>query len=385
LSNVAVSYAAYIRDMLWPTKLEAFYPYPQSIPVWWVLGSLLVLLGVSIGVIRAAREYPYLAVGWLWYLGTLVPVVGIIQSGLQSRADRFGYIPLIGLFILIAWGIPDLLGRVRNANILLGVAAGVAVLACTLIARRQVGSWENSLALWTHAVAVDPENYRAQGLLGLALVEHGELDQAVTHYNEALRYSKALRLKPDIAEVHYALGNIFVDQGKFAEAFEEYTEAIRTNPKFAQAHNNLGNLLSRQKKLDQAALEYRDALRIDPNYAEAHTGLGAVLADQGKRSDAIAQYSEALRIDPDSAPAHNNLGTALAEQGDLDQAVHEFLEALRVKPDASIQFNVGFILSQQGKIEDATRHLEAALQLDPNNRKAQLALDELKKQSSKSQ
>jgi tetratricopeptide (TPR) repeat protein len=313
VANALISYVTYIGKMLWPAHLAVFYPYAQSLPVGWVAGAFLVLMGISIAVIRAAPRRPYLLVGWLWYLGTLVPVIGLIQVGDQAMADRYTYIPLIGLFIVVAWGVPELLGRwpLRIRRIALPAAAGVVILACAIAARAQAQYWEDSTTLWTHALAVTSRNNIAHNNLGVSLAEQGKLDEAIAHYSEALR------IKPD----------------------------------YANAHNNLGAALADRGKPDEAIAHYSEALRIRPDYADAHLNIGVSLAEQGKLDEAIAHFTEALRIKPDSAKAHNDLGVALASQGKLDEAIAHFTEALRIKPDyADAQKNLEFAL--RGKSAD---------------------------------
>jgi tetratricopeptide (TPR) repeat protein len=377
LSNVLVSYVAYIRDMLWPAGLAAFYPYPPSIPLWQALGGLFALTGFSVMIARAARRCPYLVVGWLWFLGTLVPVIGLVQSGGQARADRFMYVPLIGLLIILAWGVPDALAHWRAKNIVLPAAAGVAILAFAVVARTQVRTWENSLILWRRATEVTSGNYRAHGLLGQALARQGKLQEAIPEYYEALR------IRGDFEEIRNALGSALLDLGKLDEAVAQFSEAARLDPKSAQIHNGWAGALARQGKLDGAAAHYREAIRIRPDYSDAHNGLGAVLADQGKLQDAIAEYREALRIDPRSAQAHNNLGTALADQGNDDGAVQEFLESLRIAPDSNTHYNLGVILIRRGRAEEAAHHFETALQINPNNQSARLGLAQVKDSSGK--
>jgi protein O-mannosyl-transferase len=333
LANALVSYIAYLGDMLWPTRLAAFYPY-RSVPAWQSVASMVVLVGVTAAVIRAARRYPYVFVGWLWYLGTLLPVIGLIQAGEQARADRFTYVPLIGIFIILAWGIPELVVG-RSGCYVLPAVASVVIVACAVISMNQVQCWRNSHTLWTHAVAVTTGNYQA----------------------------------------HRKLGDAFADEGKLDAAIAEYNEALRIRPLLDAAHYNLANALARQGKLDQAIARYLEAVHVNPGSAEAHNGLGAVLADQGKLNEAIPHYSEALRINPDLAPAHNNLGTALADQGNIDEAIHEFLESLRIRPDTNAHYNLGVMLSRQGKADEAARHFRAAVQLDPKNENARRALD----------
>jgi tetratricopeptide (TPR) repeat protein len=313
VENALVSYVAYIGKMLWPARLAVLYPYAQSLPGWWVAGGFLVLMGISVVVIRAASRHPYLPVGWFWYLGTLVPVIGLIQVGDQAMADRYTYVPFIGLFIIVAWGVPDLLVRWPLRRIVLPAAASLLILACAITARGQLQYWENSTTLWTHALAVTTGNDIAHNNLGAALADQGKTEEAIAHYSEALR------IKPD----------------------------------YADAHNNLGVALAGEGKLDEAIAHYSEALRIRPDYADAHSNLGIALANQGKLDEAIAQFNEALRIKPDSAKAHNNLGVALASQGKLDEAIAHFTEALRIKPDyTDAHKNLGVALVQQGQRPD---------------------------------
>ena len=190
LTNAAVSYVGYIAKMLWPVRLAAFYPFVRSMPVWWAPGSILILAVVSLAVVKGARRYPYAGVGWLWYVGTLVPVIGLVQVGGQSMADRYTYVPYIGLFVILAWGLPDLLSGWRYRRIALPVAAAFAVAACMLVARSQVQSWSNSIALWSHAIEVTNDNYRAHSNLANFLSDRGEVAVAIGHYNEALRIDR---------------------------------------------------------------------------------------------------------------------------------------------------------------------------------------------------
>jgi len=393
--NALVSYFTYIGKMLWPTRLTALYPYPRSLPGWWVAGSILGLIGVSVVVIRAARHHPYLPTGWLWYLGTLVPVIGLVQVGSQSRADRYTYVPLIGLFIMVAWGVPDLLARWPYQRYALPTVAGLVILACTITARSQVQYWENSLVLMGHALEVTTDNFTAHNHMGAALADRGKVDEAIAHYSEALRikpnfaeahyslgnalasqgklneaiahYSEALRIKPGSAEPHNGLGSALADQRRFDEAVAHYHEALRIKPDFAEAHNNLGNSLASQGKVDEAIAHYSEALRIKPDFAEAYDNLGQALASQGRASEAIARYSEALRIMPGFAEAHINLALALANQGRFDEAIAHYFEALRIKPGYAIAHNgLGAALAKQGRVSEAMVHYSEALRIKPD-------------------
>ena len=319
VENALVSYVAYIGKMLWPARLAVFYPYPQSLPAWLVAGAFLALVGISLAVIRAGPRHPYLPVGWFWYLGTLVPVIGLIQVGDQAMADRYTYIPLIGLFIIVAWGVPDLLLRwpLRRivlpspflTRIALPAAASAVILACAITAKGQFQYWEDSTTLWTHALAVTTRNNIAHNNLGASLADQGKTDEAIAHYSEALR------IKSDYADAHNNLGVALADEGKLDEAIAHYFEALRIRPDYADAHSNLGIALANEGKLDEAIAQFAEALRINPDSAKAHNNLGVALASQGKLDEAIAHFNEALRINPDYADAHKNLGVALVQQG----------------------------------------------------------------------
>jgi protein O-mannosyl-transferase len=338
LENASVSYVAYIGKMLWPTKLAGLYPY-RLLPVALVAGSILLLTIISSVVIRAYQRYPYLIVGWLWYLCTLLPVIGLVQVGIQSRADRFTYIPLIGIFIMIAWGLPDLMVRWDSSSTVLPAVSLIVLAACAVTARGQLQYWKNSLVFWQHTVAVTSENARAHGNLGLVLSEQGKTTEAIAHYTEALR------IRADLEDVH----------------------------------NNLANSLAGQGKASEAIVHYKEALRLKPDKVEAHNGLGALLDEQGKFDEAIAEYKEALRIQPDSATTHNNLGVALVNQRKFEEAIGQFLEASRIKPDdADFHYNAAVTLETAGRTQEAEPHFEAVVKLNPQNADARRKLEALR-------
>ena len=326
MANALVSYIAYIAKMLWPAHLSVLYPYPETLPGWWVFGSMFVLIGVSVAVVRAAQRRPYLAVGWLWYLGTLVPVIGLVQVGNQAMADRYTYVPLIGLFLMVAWGIPDLLAPWPYRRIVLPTAAGIVICACAVAARSQVRHWESDTSLWARTLEVTTGNYVAHNNLGTALAGQGKIGEAMAHYAEALRF------KPDYADAHNNLGTALAGQGKVGEAMAHYAEALRLNPANANAHYNMGVALDQQGRIGEATAHYAEALRLKPDYADAHNNLAAVFQQQGRVAEAIVHYLEAVRLKPDYAEAHSNLGAALARQGRIGEAMTHFAEALRINP-----------------------------------------------------
>jgi tetratricopeptide (TPR) repeat protein len=413
LATAVLAYVTYAARTVWPSGLAAIYPYPASSRWWPILGAIAVLAAASALALRAAPRHPYLPVGWFWYLGTLVPVLGLVQVGSQPWADRYTYIPAIGLFIIVAWGTVDLLARWPRRDLLLAAAATVVLAGCAISARTQVGYWRNSVALWEHALEVTAGNHRAESNLAHALARQGRLDEAVA------RYVAALRIEPDFAEAHNNLGLVLADQGKVGEAMSHYSEALRVLPDYLEAHNNLGVALmgggrdteairhfseavridptvavshnnlgaacAHAGRLDAAAREFAEALRLDPGYAEAqtnlavaHNGLGAALGDQGKGDEAIDHYVQALRLRPDLADAHANLARALAGKGRPEEATREMLEAVRLQPgDADLHYDAAVLLARAGHAAEAVPHLRIALRLAPTHAEARRALDAL--------
>ena len=318
----------------------------------------LLLVCVSLLVIRGARKFPFLVVGWFWYLGTLIPVIGLVQVGAQAMADRYTYVPLIGLSIMIAWGVPDVLAGWRYRRVALSVAVGLSLLLMMLVTQLQVRHWQNSITLFEHSLDVTSDNSLIHNYLGVALAEQGKIEEAMAHYAEALR------IKPDFAGAHYNLGFALAEQGKIEEAMAHYAEALRIKPDYAEVHNNLGAALAKEGKIEEAMVHYAEALRIKPDYAEAHNNLGAAFAEQGKIQEAIGQYAEALRIKPDFAEAHYNLGLTFAKQGKIQEAMDQYQEALRVNPNsAEACNNLAWFLAtaKTPRLRDGRKALELSL------------------------
>jgi hypothetical protein len=272
IGNAVIAYVKYIIKTVWPHDLAILYPFPATIPSWQVICSLLVLLLVSAATVRAGRNYPYLAVGWLWFLVTLVPVIGLIQVGGQSMADRYSYIPQIGLFIMAAWGVPVLFNGTRHRQVILALLAGAAIIASTVSTWHQLGYWRDSISLFRHALQVTTGNSIAHNNLGNALTQKGEPDAAIREYLEALT------INPNYFEAHNNLGVALLKNGNMGAAIQEFREAVRINPDYFRAHNNLGMALANIGNLDAAIQEFREALRINPDYINAQNNLGNALA-----------------------------------------------------------------------------------------------------------
>ena len=280
LANGAVSYARYVAKTLWPVRLAVFYP-PESWLAWQVAGAALLLGGISAVAIAAARRRPYLPVGWFWFVGTLVPVIGLVQAGVQAMGDRFTYLPQIGLFVVVAWGVHDILldgpGRAR-------VLAGCGVLTLLMLAaasRQQLGYWQNSSTLFTHALAVTTGNWLAHINLGAALVEQGRTEEAMAHF------AAALRLKPGLPEAESNLASLLVRQGKTSEAIPHFAAALRAKPDYAVAHYNLALVLEDLRQTAAAVSHYQRAVTLDPQFADAHFNLARLLDRLGRRSHAM--------------------------------------------------------------------------------------------------
>jgi len=372
LQNALISYVAYMAKMVWPTDLAVFYPYRQSPDAWTVAAAALLLIGITIAAVRGFRRRPYLLVGWLWYLGTLTPVIGIVQVGLQSMADRYTYIPLIGLFIIVAWGAAEVAERWPRRRAALPAVATLVLAACAITARAQVETWRDSLTLWQHAVDVTSENTWARYNLGVVLVQAGRVDEGIA------RFRDVLRADPNYADVHIDLGNALAARGAIDEAIAEFATVVRLRPDYAEARSAYGNLLRSRGRNADAIAQYREALRLDPSLATAHNELGNALTDDGRFSDAIVEYAAAVRLAPGFAEAHNNVGAALARAGKSDEAIGEFLEALRLKPDdATFHYNAALMLERLGRTKEAVEHLRAALKANPGHDAARRALERL--------
>ncbi len=306
IANGLVSVVAYMGKMIWPQDLAVFYPHPVSdLQIWKPVVAGLFLLILSTVALWVAQRCRYVLVGWLWYLGTLVPVIGLVQVGEQAMADRYTYVPLIGLFIVVVWGFADLVKGWRSRRWVVSVSAAVMVLALMAGSWLQVTHWKNSVRLFKHALDATSNNYVAHYTLGNALALQGNLTGSVSHYN------KALQIHPNFAEAHNNLGNALALQGNLTGAISHYNKALQINPDHAEAHRNLAVGLDRQGRHQEAIQHYAEVLRISPHDAQSHNNLGVALAEQGRLKEAVAHFTEALRIDPNFKEAQRNLDLSL--------------------------------------------------------------------------
>ncbi|HEV2691518.1 MAG TPA: tetratricopeptide repeat protein [Verrucomicrobiae bacterium] len=344
LVHTLVAYNHYFWAMFFPRDLAVYYPYVLDLDTGTIIFSGIVLLLVTALALKHFRARPWLIVGWLWFLGTLVPVIGLVQVGDQAWADRYTYLPLIGLFIPLVWLVIEVVKN-KTALCSLAVVAGVAMLVATSL---QLSYWKNTWSLFDHANKVTHENYMAVTVLASQLAKQGKLDEAMDLYHTALRY------KPTFPETHFFLGNAFDQLGRPDDAVAEYEKALWFKPMQEQTHIFLGIVLGKQKKYDAAITNYEAAIRIDPDSAVSHNNLARIYHTQGRFDDAITHYNDALQIDPKLAIAHNNLGILLLQRGNLAEGSFQLREALRLNPtNSETQFNLALALNQQQQWPEA--------------------------------
>jgi len=406
VANALVSCVRYLQKTFWPVDLSVLYPHPGHWPLWQVVISALIVVSISVAALLQFRNRPWFAVGWCWFLGTLVPVIGLVQVGIQAMADRYTYIPLIGLCIGLVWGFAETLTCHPGLKRPFAALSIFSLIACACLTVRQVHFWHDSETLFRRAAEVTPNNYLAYNNLGHYLSGKGRAAEAMANYMRALEinpvydealnnvgyalagqrrfpeaidyYERALRIRPDQVEVHNNLGNALSELGKLNEAIQQYSIALKLNPEHADAHNNLGIALAMQGKLDEAIPHFREAIRFKPGYASAHSNLGNALAVQHKSDEAIKEYQISLDLNPTEPQAYNNLGNVLTEQGRLDEAILQYLKAIELNtnnPEA--QCNLGLALVRQGKRAEAAAHFSEALRLRPDYAEARHQLHAL--------
>ena len=308
-ANALVSYGAYIAKTIWPSDLAVFYPHPGMPQTWKIIAAATLIALISGLALFMRKRSPYLVTGWLWYLGTLVPVIGLAQVGLQSMADRYTYVPGIGLYLMLAWGAFDLRGKSRAGKRLLTVLGCAALLALVPVSRINLMHWRNNTALFENALEKTADNWMAHNMIGTALVDQGKFAKAEAHYK------KALYIRPDYVNAYNNLGVLFERRGKLDQAEAYYKKALEFDPDNDWIHTNLGIVLENQKKFEGAVFHYKKALEINPRSASAHKNLADALGKQGKWGQAVLHYKKALEIHPGFAQARQGLKKALEERG----------------------------------------------------------------------
>jgi len=396
LANSAQAYVRYVGELFWPTNLAVFYPLPRVFSAGVAVAAGVALLAATVAAVRWARRLPWLPAGWGWYLVTLLPVIGLVQVGAQSMADRYTYVPYVGLFILLAWGGGRLLeGRPAWARRAGAAAAMVAVVALALVAARQVGHWRDSIALFTRAVAVTELNDKAHDNLAVALLAAGRLDESEAHCREAIainsgndaaqsnlgtilftrgrtadaaaQYRVAVALQPGDPDYLYKLGSSLHKLGRLDEAAGWYYRALQRAPEHPLVHFYLGEIMAAWQRPEAALMHYRVAVAGQPEFAWAWLSLGRTLAGRGRLDEAATAWAEAARLNPDLAEARYSLGTWLATHGGLREALSHLEAAVRLQPgDARARNNLGSALLNAGRPAEAAVQLEEALRLRPD-------------------
>ena len=440
LSNTPVAYCDYILKMFWPVDLAVYYPHPgKALAGWKVAVSVAALLIITIAVILLRRRR-YLLAGWLWYLGTLVPVIGLVQVGGQAIADRYTYIPLTGLFIMLVWLAGDIVGRLRHRAVIVGLAGSALIGVLGLLTFTQVRYWQDTFTLFTHTAAVTTRNSVAHNLLGVYLARKGDIKEAMHEFEEALKiaprdvgslynfaralavqgrsaeaveyYNRVLVLAPGNVGTYVALASMQADQGNFERAMELYREGLRHNSNGGDLHDELGSLLFRMGRVDEAIAEletaaklkadsstycnlgkalalkgqtqkaiecYKTAIMMDADNAEAHYNLGNAYSKLGRLEEAVGEYKKAIKARPNYAKAYGNLAIAFSQMGRFDEAIEGFRRVVELEPnDVKACFNLAAALAERGLFDDAITEYEKGLKIDPNNKESREALKKVK-------
>jgi protein O-mannosyl-transferase len=361
--NALAATVIYLRQTVWPTNLAVFYPYSEDVSIGQVTLAIVLVGAITAGVILLRRKMPYLLTGWFWYLGMLVPVIGIVQVGMQAHADRYTYLPQIGIALAATWTIADFLERWRYREVILGALSLTIVALLMFVARLQVSYWRDSQSLWEHTVAITPDNELADEHLADAYLDKNRIDDAIA------QAQKAVRAQPNSAEAHGTLGASLARKGKPDEAALELRKALQLNPKLRRANYNLGNCMLQEGRVDEAVARYEQELRIQPNFPEGQNNLANALFRQNRPEAAFEHLQTALALKPDYAEARNNLAIALSQRGDMRNALEQWRTSLQLQPDnleAHCNLAWVFATSADASIRDgaqSVQHAERALQL----------------------
>ena len=404
IENAVVSYVIYLYKMIWPVDLAIFYPFPDTIPAWQPIGAAIFLIVITSQLMFYAKKNPSLIISWLWFLGVLFPLIGLIQVGQwPALADRHAYIPMIGIFIIIAWGIPDLLSKWHFKKTTLVYPAACLIIVLFWGTRTQLSFWSNTYTLFNRALTVTKNNFLAYRLVGKELAKKGddktsekyylsairikpddadamqdlgELAYQTNEYDKALKYfQKALLFRPSNIEIMCFIGDLLLKSGKTDEAVRYYSDALAIEPSNPAIYNKLGAVFFSKQMFAQARANFEISVKLNPQFDEAHYSLGLVALKQGNINAAFNHYKKTIRINPDNGNAHKSLADLLFSRGDMAQALKHYSEALRISPnDATTHYNIGVILYHQERIKAAEKHFYQALQLDDSYEKARMAL-----------
>jgi tetratricopeptide (TPR) repeat protein len=363
IENAFVSYATYLVQLVYPVGLSVYYPHAESGLSAWKLGaSAVFLVTITIAAWVERQRMPYLIVGWLWYLGMLIPVAGFVQVGEQARADRYTYLPHIGIYLILAFAIRHAAGNVKTRRLVLSVASAVAVVLLAVCAWKQTSYWQNSETLWQRSLSINPGNAIAHNNLGTVLADAGQKEKAFSHFQSATQ------LKPRFAEAHNNLGTLLFERGSLSESIQSFQLATKLKPAYAPAHVNLANALAGQKKFNESLEHYQKAIHLDPALANAYYGKGAALVFLDRQKEGIEAFQRALIIDPNQANVHYHLGLLLARQGESKEAEEHFRQVIRIKPDhVEGHYRLAIVLQEHRRFADAISSYEQVLSLEPDH------------------
>jgi protein O-mannosyl-transferase len=362
-ANALVTGMVYLAQMIWPAGLAVYYPYPfGGLPSWEVALAAMLLAGLSAVAWWQRRQQPWIWIGWLWYLVMLLPVLGIIQVGAKAHADRYTYLPQIGIYVAVTWLAAEWGAKLHLGRVAMGSFMAAVLGTLIICAWKQTAYWKSSETLWTHTLECTTRNDIAHNNLGAVLRNMGRVDEAIPHFQDALKIS------PGYAEARFNLGTAFAQKGGLDQAINQYRFGLRSMPGDADAHVNLATVYLQKGDLDEAIGQYQIALQINPGDAARHIALGSLLLQRGRMDEAIAHFQKSLQIKPDDANAQNNLGSVYLQLGRMDDAMVHFQHALQIDPDyAEVHNNLGLVFLKKGELDQAHAQFERALQLGPHN------------------
>ncbi len=374
LGTVPLSYVSYLGMFFHPVDLWLPYPRPGlELPYGKIAAAVAVLAVLTVAAVAARRKYPYLFVGWFWFVGMLVPVSGILQFGIQTKADRFTYLPLIGLCVALSWALADAFKSWRLRRPVYAVAAATILALLMGCAFRQTSHWRDDRTLWSHSLACNPNDWWAHYGLGTLHQGSGQIDKAIEYYE------KAIAIEPDEPLPHYNLGVALASLNRLGEAAKAYKKTLELQPNNAVAMNNLGNTLLLLGDHEQAMPHCRKAVQLDPAFAEAHFNIASILFLRGRVDEAIEECRRAIAARPDYPEAHYALGGVLAQQGRFDEAIDAYRKALEPQPPfaADVHYGLGMVLAAHDRQGEAAEHFQQALTLRPNFLQAKYQLQQL--------
>jgi tetratricopeptide (TPR) repeat protein len=405
IGNALVSYCQYLVKTFWPVDLAVYYPHPiKSLAGWEVAAAFAVLLAITIVVILLHRRY--LLVGWFWYLGTLVPVIGFVQVGAQAMADRYTYIPLTGIFIMLTWFAGDIVAQRRSRQAIAGVIGAAILGVLGVMTFVQVGYWRDTMSLFTHCAAVTPDNVVVREYLGIGFAGKGNAEAALREFKEALRfeptdirtfynvgnmlvllgrtdeaieyYNRVLEAKPGDADTCISLASARIIKGETGLALDSYREGLKYHPGNTVLRGELALALLQLNRLDEGITELEQLVKIKAD-STTYCNLGIAWAQKGRFGRAIEYYEKSIQLKPDNAKAHYNLGNAYFAQNMPEKAIAEYRAAIRVMPDYVRAYDMlAIVLIQTGKIEEAIVAYKQALKIDPADKNAQVGLEKIR-------